>query len=132
MTAPLSNDRSVIPDNRLKTYNGTTYYYDELGNLIHRELADGEVQNYFYDLHDQLVKAEIFKKDGTKETWSYTYDALGRRIGKGRLKYLFRNNLSQNRLRIRPRRSADPTYQCAGPYFRLPLRQSPPPGRPHQ
>ena len=84
--APLSDNRSIIPDNRLKTYNGTTYYYDNFGNLIHRELADGEVQNYFYDLHDQLVKAEIFKKDGTKETWSYTYDALGRRIGKGRLK----------------------------------------------
>ena len=74
--APLSDDRSVIPDNRLKTYNGTTYYYDELGNLIHRELADGEVQNYFYDLHDQLVKAEIFKKDGTKETWAYSYEPL--------------------------------------------------------
>ena len=44
------------------------------------------MQNYFYDLHDQLVKAEIFKKDGTKETWAYIYDALGRRIGKGRLK----------------------------------------------
>ena len=85
-TAPLSDDRSAIPDNRLKTYNGTTYYYDNFGNLIHRELADGEVQNYFYDLHDQLVKAEIFKKDGTKETWAYSYDALGRRIGKGRLK----------------------------------------------
>ena len=85
-TEPLSDNRSAIPDNRLKTYNGTTYYYDELGNLIHRELADGEVQSYFYDLHDQLVKAEIFKKDGTKETWAYTYDALGRRIGKGRLK----------------------------------------------
>ena len=82
----LSDDLNAVPDNRLKTYNGTTYYYDELGNLIHRELADGEVQNYFYDLHDQLVKAEIFKKDGTKETWAYTYDALGRRIGKGRLK----------------------------------------------
>ena len=82
----LSDDLNAIPDNRLKTYNGTTYYYDDLGNLIHRELADGEVQNYFYDLHDQLVKAEIFKKDGSKETWSYTYDALGRRIGKGRLK----------------------------------------------
>jgi len=76
----------TIPDNRLKIYNGTTYYYDDLGNLIHRELADGEVQNYFYDLHDQLVKAEIFKKDGSKETWAYSYDALGRRIGKGRLK----------------------------------------------
>jgi len=82
----LSDDLNAIPDNRLKTYNGTTYYYDDLGNLIHRELADGEVQNYFYDLHDQLVKAEIFKKDGSKETWAYTYDALGRRIGKGRLK----------------------------------------------
>ena len=82
----LSDDLNPIPDNRLKTYNGTTYYYDELGNLIHRELADGEVQNYFYDLHDHLVKTEIFKKDGTKETWFYTYDALGRRIGKGRLK----------------------------------------------
>ena len=84
--ATLSDNRSAITDNRLKTYNGTTYYYDHFGNLIHRELADGEVQNYFYDLHDQLVKAEIFKKDGTKETWAYTYDALGRRIGKGRLK----------------------------------------------
>ena len=82
----LSDDLNAVTDNRLKTYNGTTYYYDELGNLIHRELADGEVQNYFYDLHDQLVKAEIFKKDGNKETWAYTYDALGRRIGKGRLK----------------------------------------------
>ena len=85
-TTPLSADLNPVTDNRLKTYNGTTYYYDELGNLIHRELADGEVQNYFYDLHDQLVKAEIFKKDGTKETWAYSYDALGRRIGKGRLK----------------------------------------------
>ena len=80
------NNSPTVPDNRLKTYNGTTYYYDNFGNLIHRELADGEVQNYFYDLHDQLVKAEIFKKDGTKETWTYSYDALGRRIGKGRLK----------------------------------------------
>ena len=44
------------------------------------------MQNYFYDLHDQLVKAEIFKKDGSKETWAYSYDALGRRIGKDRLK----------------------------------------------
>jgi hypothetical protein len=44
------------------------------------------LQNYFYDLHDQPVKVKIFKKDGTKETWTYTYDTLGRRIGKGRLK----------------------------------------------
>ncbi|VEJ21503.1 Colicin-E3 [Neisseria animaloris] len=37
-------------------------------------------------MHDQLVKVEIFKKDGAKETWAYRYDALGRRISKGRLK----------------------------------------------
>ena len=77
---------NAVKDNRLKEYNGTSYYYDGLGNLIHRELPNGDVQNYFYDLHDQLVKVEIFKKDGTKETWAYHYDALGRRIGKGRLK----------------------------------------------
>ncbi|MDO4227657.1 RHS repeat-associated core domain-containing protein, partial [Neisseria sp.] len=74
----------AVTDNRIREYNGTSYYHDEFGNLIHRELPDGEVQNYFYDLHDQLVKVEIFKKDGTKETWLYTYDALGRRIGKYR------------------------------------------------
>ncbi|WP_318527719.1 RHS repeat domain-containing protein [Neisseria zalophi] len=78
--------KDKIADNRLKTYNGISYYYDDLGNLIHRELVDGEVQNYFYDLHDQLVKVEIFKPEQEKETWVYTYDALGRRIGKGRLK----------------------------------------------
>ena len=33
-----------------------------------------------------MFKSEIFKKDGTKETWAYTYDASGIRIGKGRLK----------------------------------------------
>ncbi|QEY25324.1 RHS repeat protein [Neisseria zalophi] len=81
----LSDDQTdKVADNRLKIYNGISYYYDDLGNLIHRELADGEVQNYFYDLHDQLVKVEIFKKDNSKETWVYSYDALDRRIGKGR------------------------------------------------
>ncbi|WP_435873303.1 RHS repeat-associated core domain-containing protein [Neisseria dumasiana] len=82
----VSDGLNAVTDNRIKHYNGISYYYDDLGNLIHRELPDGEVQNYFYDLHDQLVKVEIFKKDGSKETWAYRYDALGRRISKGRLK----------------------------------------------
>ena len=64
------NNSPTSPDNRLKTYNGTTYYYDYFGNLIHRELTDDEVQNYFYDLHDQLVKAEIFKKAANNPTTS--------------------------------------------------------------
>ncbi|VEH88468.1 Cell wall-associated polypeptide CWBP200 [Neisseria animaloris] len=86
----VSDGLNAVTDNRIKHYNGISYYYDDLGNLIHRELPDGEVQNYFYDLHDQLVKAEIQRKDADgnwyKETWVYTYDALGRRVSKGRLK----------------------------------------------
>ena len=58
---------NTVIDNRIKEYNSISYYHDELGNLIHRELPSGEVQNYFYDLHDQLVKAEIFKKTATKK-----------------------------------------------------------------
>ena len=72
----------AVTDNRIRECNGTSYYYDDFGNLIHRELPNGEVQNYFYDLHDQLIKVEIFKKDGSKQTWHYIYDALGRRIAK--------------------------------------------------
>ncbi|UOO83592.1 DUF6531 domain-containing protein [Neisseria dumasiana] len=90
----VSDGLNPVTDNRLKHYNGISYYYDDLGNLIHRELPNGEVQNYFYDLHDQLVKVEIFKKDGSKETWVYTYDALGRRVSKGRIKTESSNEVS--------------------------------------
>ncbi|WP_231623945.1 RHS repeat-associated core domain-containing protein, partial [Neisseria sp. 83E34] len=90
----VSDGLNAVTDNRIKYYNGISYYYDELGNLIHRELPNGEVQNYFYDLHDQLVKVEIFKKDSTKETWVYRYDALGRRVSKGRLKMENANEVS--------------------------------------
>ena len=72
--------------NDLEASNDSSYYYGYFDDLAHWELANGKVQNYFYDLHDQLVKAEFFKKDGTKETWVYSYNALGRRIGKGYLK----------------------------------------------
>ena len=57
----------------------TAYQYDLDGNLIHRELADGEVQNYFYDLHDQLVKAEIFKKDGNERDLGVQLRRLGKK-----------------------------------------------------
>ena len=73
-------------ENDLEASNDSSYYYGYFDDLTHWELANGKVQNYFYDLHDQLVEAEFFKKDGTKETWVYSYNALGRRIGKGHLK----------------------------------------------
>ncbi|WP_191963630.1 hypothetical protein [Neisseria zalophi] len=35
--------KDKITDNRLKTYNGISYYYDDLDNLIQHELADSEI-----------------------------------------------------------------------------------------
>ena len=48
--------------NDLEASNDSSYYYGYFDDLAHWELANGKVQNYFYDLHDQLVKAEFFKK----------------------------------------------------------------------
>ena len=43
------------------------YHYEFNGNRTATILSDCEVQNYFYNLRDQLVKLEVFKKDGTEE-----------------------------------------------------------------
>ena len=56
-----------------------SYIYDHFGNLIHRELTDGKVQNYFYDLHDQLVKAEISKKRQYKRDLGLHLRRLGQK-----------------------------------------------------
>ncbi|MGN6998684.1 DUF6531 domain-containing protein, partial [Neisseria sp. P0006.S004] len=48
---------NVSSGNRLKEYNGIEYTYDALGNLIYRQLPDGENQYYQYDLENQLVRA---------------------------------------------------------------------------
>ncbi|MDO4640115.1 MAG: RHS domain-containing protein [Neisseria sp.] len=73
-------DQSV-KDNLVTHYEGNQYVYDEYGNLIYRELPNGEIQKYQYDLKDQLIKAEIHQ-NGQQQTWRYTYDAIGRRIAK--------------------------------------------------
>ena len=70
--------------NRLKEYNGIEYTYDALGNLIYRQLPDGENQYYQYDLENQLVRAEIKKPAGNTEIWIYAYDPFGRRLSKER------------------------------------------------
>ena len=78
-TAPISDDPqtqgrlkspanpNLISGNRLKEYNGIEYTYDALGNLIYRQLPDGENQYYQYDLENQLVRAEIKKPAGNTE-----------------------------------------------------------------
>ena len=52
------------------------YIYDALGNLIYRQLTNGENQYYQYDLENQLVRAEITKPAGNTEIWIYAYDPI--------------------------------------------------------
>ena len=79
-----------VSGNRLQRYNGHSYYYDDYGNTVQHELADGSQHNLYYDLYDRLEKTEVFRRNESggwdKQTWVYRYDALDRRIGKGRLK----------------------------------------------
>ena len=73
---------NISSGNRLKEYNGIEYTYDALGNLIYRQLPNGENQYYQYDLENQLVRAEIKKPAGNTEIWEYAYDPFGRRLSK--------------------------------------------------
>ena len=75
---------NISSGNRLESYNGIEYTYDALGNLIYRQLPDGENQYYQYDLENQLVRAEIKKPVGNTEIWTYAYDPFGRRLSKER------------------------------------------------
>nr|WP_249025297.1 DUF6883 domain-containing protein [Neisseria canis] len=80
-----------VKDNRIAAYNGIKFIYDDFGNTIHKEHSDGSTQNLYYDLFDRLVKVETFKKNAEtgewdKEIWTFEYDALDRRVSKGRLK----------------------------------------------
>ena len=95
-TFPISDDPKIqgrlkspanpnpVSGNRLKEYNGIEYTYDALGNLIYRQLPNGENQYYQYDLENQLVRAEIKKPAGNTEIWTYAYDPFGRRLSKER------------------------------------------------
>ena len=77
-------NHNLTGGNRLKEYNGIEYTYDALGNLIYRQLPNGENQYYQYDLENQLVRAEIKKPAGNTEIWEYAYDPFGRRLSKER------------------------------------------------
>ena len=70
-------------------YRHLQYYsYDALGNLIYRQLTNGENQYYQYDLENQLVRAEIKKPAGNTEIWIYAYDPFGCRLSKDGKQYL--------------------------------------------
>ncbi|MDO1511016.1 RHS repeat domain-containing protein [Neisseria sp. MVDL19-042950] len=76
--------RNIGKGNRLEAYNGTEYTYDALGNMIYRQLPNGESQLFQYDTENQLIRAEIKKPKGNTEIWEYAYDPFGRRLSKER------------------------------------------------
>ncbi|MCR6477814.1 RHS domain-containing protein [Variovorax sp. ZS18.2.2] len=63
-------------DNLLKDYAGTTYKYDERGNLVER-IKNGRKTAFSWDGFNRMISAK--SEEGTT---SFRYDPMGRRIAK--------------------------------------------------
>jgi RHS repeat-associated protein len=64
----------TLPDND----SIETFEYDSRGRVVRETSFEGVVTTYKYDAYDRLESKTFLNKDGITETWTYTYDALGR------------------------------------------------------
>ncbi|EFW0756073.1 RHS repeat protein [Shigella flexneri] len=69
-------ENSVVPFNRLMSYRGVHYRYDEFGRAVEKEDRSG-TQSYRYDAEHRMVEVTT-----ARGTYRYVYDALGRRTEK--------------------------------------------------
>ncbi|HAI8717859.1 TPA: RHS repeat protein, partial [Escherichia coli] len=69
-------ENSVVPFNRLLSYRGVYYRYDEHGRVVEKQGRSG-TQSYRYDAEHRMVEVTT-----ARETYRYVYDALGRRTEK--------------------------------------------------
>ncbi|EOM4782465.1 RHS repeat-associated core domain-containing protein, partial [Escherichia coli] len=69
-------ENSVVPFNRLMSYRGVHYRYDEFGRVVEKEGRSG-AQSYRYDAEHRMVEVTT-----ARGTYRYVYDALGRRTEK--------------------------------------------------
>ncbi|ENS0941355.1 RHS repeat protein [Escherichia coli] len=69
-------ENSVVPFNRLMSYRGVHYRYDEFGRAVEKESRSG-TQSYRYDAEHRMVEVTT-----ARGTYRYVYDALGRRTEK--------------------------------------------------
>ncbi|EKT3630955.1 RHS repeat protein [Escherichia coli] len=69
-------ENSVVPFNRLMSYRGVHYRYDEFGRAVEKEGRSG-TQSYRYDVEHRMVEVTT-----ARGTYRYVYDALGRRTEK--------------------------------------------------
>ncbi|WP_289693656.1 RHS repeat domain-containing protein, partial [Escherichia coli] len=65
-------ENSVVPFNRLMSYRGVHYRYDEFGRAVEKEGRSG-TQSYRYDAEHRMVEVTT-----ARGTYRYVYDALGR------------------------------------------------------
>jgi RHS repeat-associated protein len=70
-------DWSYDDNNRLKTYNGVSFEYDNNGNTV-KKTENQSIINYHYDYANRLRQVHLPDTRVAK----YTYDYLGRRIKK--------------------------------------------------
>ena len=66
----------MVPFNRLLSYRGVHYRYDEHGRVVEKQGRSG-TQSYRYDAEHRMVEVTT-----ARETYRYVYDALGRRTEK--------------------------------------------------
>jgi RHS repeat-associated protein len=79
-----------VRGNRLLVWQDSRYAYDEHGNLIERlqgkRGSAAQTHTFFeWDAAHQLVRADVERgadETATRQTYTYVYDALGRRVAK--------------------------------------------------
>ncbi|MFD6395829.1 DUF6531 domain-containing protein [Nocardia sp. NPDC060249] len=133
-TAPNSPEPAIDPrfeyrNNLLIRAGRTRYYYDTAGRLIRKERTrisrKPSIWHYRYNAFDQLV--EVTTPDG--DTWSYTYDAFGRRTSKQHLASETRTDFTWDGVHLTEQSTTSPsgtsTYTWTyHPTSHIPLTQS--------
>jgi len=75
------NEENIVKGNRLNTYQDKRYEYDTFGNMTRKLVSNHTTMKFDYDAEHQMQRS-IITKHGVTQTFHYTYDPFGRRIGK--------------------------------------------------
>jgi RHS repeat-associated protein len=75
------NEENRVKGNRLNTYQDKRYEYDTFGNMTRKRISNHTQMKFEYDAEHQMQRS-IITKHGITQTFHYTYDPFGRRIGK--------------------------------------------------
>ncbi|ECF2271989.1 type IV secretion protein Rhs, partial [Salmonella enterica subsp. enterica serovar Durham] len=74
---------SVVPFNRITSYRGLHYRYDEYGRVVEKRGRNG-TQHYRWNAEHRLTEVAVTRGD-TVRRYGYVYDAPGRRVEKHEL-----------------------------------------------